>query len=248
MAFRRTCGERCCSGSFASRPAVRQWAMAWASGWRAPSSRCTTPPSSCRTPSRACARRCHWRGWIDPLISATDPKTRLSGEGMLPARLGRLGALAGASADVHHGPAPSGQIVRVAGLGHLQRFFQCTAEVLLAYFSFDATAQEIRPEKLGKRDGFLCEAAQPPELTGKGSERIIAQALDGTRQFGVRATAAAFIEGMQPPAIVHHEPEGGGVELAQIRDDQGQDALDAFIVQSPRQMMVIDQVGASLRT
>src|ERR1700722_12724540 len=69
------------------------------------------------------------------------------------------GSLAGRDILFHHRAAPSRQIIRDAGLGEPHCFFERTAKILLDQLSFDAAAQEIGPEKLGKRNGFLCEPA-----------------------------------------------------------------------------------------
>ena len=81
-----------------------------------------------------------------------------------------------------------------------------------------------------------------------GAERIVAQALDGTRKILMCAAPATLIVGVQPAAVVHDEPKSRSVEFAQICDDQCKYAFHAFIVQSPRKMMVIDEIVTSLGT
>src|ERR1700722_16205953 len=73
--------------------------------------------------------------------------------------IANLGSLAGRFTILHCRPAPSRQIIRDAGLGQPQCLFERTAKILLDQLSFDATAQEVGPEKLGKRYGLLCEPA-----------------------------------------------------------------------------------------
>src|ERR1700688_638370 len=73
--------------------------------------------------------------------------------------IANLGSLAGRGAFSHHRPAPSRQIIRDAGLGEPQCFFERTAKILLDQLSFDAAAQEVGPEKLGERNGLLCAPA-----------------------------------------------------------------------------------------
>jgi hypothetical protein len=53
---------------------------------------------------------------------------------------------------------------------------------------------------------------------------------------------------MQPASIVHDEPERGRLELAQIGDDQREHAFDAFVVQGPGKMMVVNEVVVTAGT
>ncbi len=46
---------------------------------------------------------------------------------------------------------------------------------------------------------------------------------------------------MGPAVKIHHVPEFGRVELVEIGDDGDEDAVDPFVMQRAREVMVVDQ-------
>ena len=46
---------------------------------------------------------------------------------------------------------------------------------------------------------------------------------------------------MGPAVVVHHVPEACRIELVEIGDHRDKDALHAFVVKRPREMVMIDQ-------
>jgi hypothetical protein len=63
----------------------------------------------------------------------------------------------------------------------------------------------------------------------------------------VAAPHALVIEGMHQVAIVEHEPESVGLELAEVGHHGNVDVLDSLLMQRARQMMMIDHIVAILR-